>query len=58
LDIKNIKTNINTAEYSIDKYKFVVDSKFDEKGRKIDDILIELAVKDLTKAEMYCKIDL
>ena len=48
----------NTAEYSIENYKFVVESRFDEKARKIDDILIELAINDLTKNETYSKIDL
>ena len=48
----------NEAEYIIENYKFVVESRFEENGRKIDDILIELAVNDLTKNETYSKIDL
>jgi hypothetical protein len=51
-------TDENTAEYSIENYRFVVESRFEENGRKIDDILIELAVNDLTKNETYSKIDL
>ena len=56
--MENLNTNENTAEYSIENYKFVVESRFEENGRKIDDILIELAVNDLTKNETYSKIDL
>jgi hypothetical protein len=56
--MKKTAADETAAEYYIEKYKFVVENKFDEKGRKIDDILINLAVKDLTKTETYSKIDL
>lgn len=56
--MEKAKTASATAEYNIENYKFIVESHFDEDARKIDDILIELAVNDLTKNETYCKIDL
>jgi len=56
--LKNKQPDKKTKEYIIKNYRFLVESKFDEKARKIDDILIKLAVNDLTKNEIYCKIDL
>jgi len=56
--LKDKQPDKKTNEYIIKNYKFVVENKFDEKARKIDDILIKLAVNDLTKNEIYCKIDL
>ena len=57
--MQNLQQHIDSqAEYTIANYKFVVESKFDDNARKIDDILIELAINDLTKNETYSKIDL
>lgn len=56
--MKNPKTNEDIIEYTIEKYKFIVENKFAEKGRKIDDILIDLAIKDIKKTQTYCKMNL
>jgi len=56
--LKNPQKNINTSEYIFKKYTFVIESKYIEKGRKINDILIDLVVNDLTNNETYSKIDL
>ena len=56
--LKNKQPDKKTNEYIIKNYRFLVESKFDEKARKIDDILIKLALNDLTNNKIYCKIDL
>ena len=39
----------STAEYNIKNYRFVVESKFDDNGQKIEDIIIKLAVDAVKK---------
>jgi hypothetical protein len=43
------KDNNYNAEYLFEKYKFTIENKFADNGRKIKDILIELVTYDLSK---------